>query len=208
MVDQQAFVGVAGIIGVGKTHLTKKLAAAMGAQAYMEPVAENPYLADFYLDKPKYGFTMQIYLLNERFRQHQEVVWTRRPAVQDRTIYEDTIFAEMLRDAGYMTSRDYDTYINLFINMTHFLQRPTVILYLDTSPEHSMKNIKERARGCEVTMTLEYLRDLQRGYEAWYEKMSNRLTIVRVPWNDFGETQDIPAIVKRYIPDARWGQKF
>jgi deoxyadenosine kinase len=180
----------------------------LGATAYLEPVETNPYLDDFYQDPKGLGFTMQIFLLNERFRQHQEVVWSRRPAVQDRTIYEDTIFAEMLRDGGYMTPRDYDTYINLFLNMTHFLQRPTAILYLDVTPEQAMDNIRDRARGCEVTITLDYLKALRDGYEKWFEKMKNRLTIVRIPWADFGASINVTDIVRAHTPDARWGQKF
>jgi deoxyadenosine kinase len=128
--------------------------------------------------------------------------------VQDRTIYEDTIFAEMLKDAHYMSQRDYNTYINLFLNMTHFLQRPTVILYLDTSPEQALHNVRSRARGCEVDLSLDYLKALRDGYEAWFEKMKNRLTIVRVPWDNFGEGIDLTAIVKAHAPDARWGQKY
>jgi deoxyadenosine kinase len=204
----EVFCGIAGIIGAGKTTLTLDLARALDAEAYLEPVVENPYLADFYKEKDRYGFTMQIYLLNERFRQHQEVVWRRRRAIQDRTIYEDTIFAEMLREAGYMTARDYETYINLFTNMTHFLQRPTVILYLDTTPEHALENVTARARGCETGLPLDYLRDLRAGYEKWYERMKNRLTIVRVPWDDFGKSLDMASLVREYAPDARWGQKF
>lgn len=208
--NQQAFVGIAGIIGVGKTYLTKKLATTLDAEAFLEPVTENPYLADFYKDKLKYGFTMQIYLLNERFRQHQEVVWRRTPAIQDRTIYEDTIFAEMLCDAGYMTARDYKTYIDLFLNMTHFLQRPSVILYLDVAPGIAMENIKTRARGCEVTITMDYLCALQAGYEKWFTTMTKKhlLNIVRVPWHDFGETTNVTAIIQEHTPDTRWGQKF
>ncbi len=36
--------------------------------------------------------------------------------VQDRTIYEDSVFARMLRDSGHMDERDYNTYIELFKN--------------------------------------------------------------------------------------------
>ena len=70
------------------------------------------------LDIPKYGFAMQIYLLNKRFKQQQEIIWNGKGGVQDRTIYEDSIFAKMLRDAGLMEERDYETYVSLFQNMS------------------------------------------------------------------------------------------
>ena len=93
-------IGVSGIIGAGKSRFTKALAKLRGYDAYFEPVEENPYLAKFYEDKAKYGTIMQIYLLNERFNQHQQMIWSKNHAIQDRTIYEDVIFAKMLRESG------------------------------------------------------------------------------------------------------------
>ena len=49
------FIGIAGIIGAGKSTLTKNLAEHMGYDAYNEPVEDNPYLNDFYSDMKKWG---------------------------------------------------------------------------------------------------------------------------------------------------------
>lgn len=208
--NQQLFVGISGIIGAGKSTLTTDLARALGATAYMEPVKENPYLEGFYADMARFGFTMQVFLLNKRFQQHQEVVWGQRRAVQDRTIYEDTIFAQMLAEAGLMSRLDYQTYLDLFLNMTHFLERPTVILHLDVDPEVALANVQRRARGCETGLTLDYLKALHAGYEQWIETMGKRLSIVRVPWNTFGTTESVLEYVKPYMehPTDRWGSKF
>ena len=208
--NQQLFVGVSGIIGAGKSTLTTSLAQALNATAYMEPVKENPYLDDFYTDMARFGFTMQVFLLNKRFQQHQEVVWGQRRAVQDRTIYEDTIFAQMLMASGHMSKIDYNTYLDLFLNMTHFLERPTVILHLDVSPEVALANVQRRARGCETGLSLDYLKALHEGYEQWIETMGKRLTIVRVPWNTFGTTEEVLTYLQPHMghPTDRWGSKF
>lgn len=208
--NQQLFVGISGIIGAGKSTLTTSLAQALDATAYLEPVKENPYLEGFYRDMSRFGFTMQVFLLNKRFQQHQEVVWSLRRAVQDRTIYEDTIFAQMLVESGLMTKLDYDTYLDLFLNMTHFLERPTVILHLDVDPEVALENVQRRARGCETGLTLDYLKALHDGYERWIDTMKSRLTIVRVPWNTFGTTEEVLTYLKPHMvhPTSRWGSKF
>jgi deoxyadenosine kinase len=208
--NQQLFVGISGIIGAGKSTLTNSLAQALDATPYMEPVKENPYLEGFYADMGRFGFTMQVFLLNKRFQQHQEVVWGQRRAVQDRTIYEDTIFAQMLVESGYMTKLDYDTYLDLFLNMTHFLERPTVILHLDVDPEVALENVQRRARGCETGLSLDYLKALHDGYERWIDTMKHRLTIVRVPWNTFGTTEEVLTYLKPHMghPTDRWGSKF
>lgn len=73
-------------------------------------MADNEYLEDFYGDIKKYSFPMQVYLLNRRFQQQQQIVWQGHGGVQDRTIYEDSVFARMLRNSGLMDERDYQTY--------------------------------------------------------------------------------------------------
>ena len=114
----ELFIGIAGLIGAGKSTLAKSLGEYCGLPVYYEPVKDNEYLADFYRDTKQYAFSMQIYLLNRRFQQHQEIIWKGMGAVQDRTIYEDAIFAKTLVNLGLMEDRDYRTYLDLFKHMS------------------------------------------------------------------------------------------
>ena len=61
---QDLFIGIAGLIGAGKSTLATALGEHLGLPAYYEPVQDNEYLADFYRDTHKHAFAMQIYLLN------------------------------------------------------------------------------------------------------------------------------------------------
>ncbi len=72
---QELFIGICGLIGAGKTTLAESLAKEMGLPVYYEPVTDNIYLEDFYGDMKKYAFPLQIYLLNKRFKQQQQIVW-------------------------------------------------------------------------------------------------------------------------------------
>ena len=54
------FVAVAGNIGVGKSTLVDLLAVRLGWEPFFEPVAENPYLADFYANMDAWSFHSQI----------------------------------------------------------------------------------------------------------------------------------------------------
>ncbi len=164
------FIGISGLIGAGKTTLATALAKVLGLPVYYEPVIDNEYLEDYYRDMDKYAFPLQVYLLNRRFKQHQQIVWGGHGGVQDRLIYEDTVFAKMLCRQGHMDERDYRTYISLFSNMSSFMKKPNIIVHLDVSPEESLRRIHMRSRGCESGIKLEFLqvqREVVSGLRSW-----------------------------------------
>lgn len=200
-ITQDLFIGIAGIIGAGKSTLATALGQHMGLDVYYEPVADNEYLADFYRDTAKYSFAMQIYLLNRRFQQHQEVIWRGRPAIQDRTIYEDAVFAKMLSDAGLMDPRDYRTYVQLFKHMSNFMCKPNLIIYLDVDPETSLQRIAQRSRDVESGISLEYLRALHAEYESFVADVSRVIPLIRVSWNEYRDVEEMARVIKREYLD-------
>ena len=86
LMAEDNFIGISGLIGAGKTTLAKELGKVMNLPVYYEPIIENEYLEDFYKDMKRYSFSFQIYLLNCRFRQHQQVLWNGTGGIQDRTL--------------------------------------------------------------------------------------------------------------------------
>ena len=196
------FIGIAGMIGAGKSTLAAALGQHLGIDTYYEPVADNEYLADFYRDTARYSFAMQVYLLNRRFQQHQEIIWRGRSAVQDRTIYEDSIFAKMLAKTGLMDERDYRTYVELFRNMSNFMCKPSVIVYLDVSPEASAERIRMRSRDVESKIELGYLQALHEGYQEFVESISKVIPVIRVDYERFATAEEMAEVIKREYLDA------
>jgi deoxyadenosine kinase len=192
-------IGISGIIGVGKSTLTEKLGKELGFDIIKEPVETNEYLNSFYEDMAKYSFPMQIYLLNHRFKQHQQMVWTDKSSIQDRTIYEDVIFAKMLRESNLMSELDFKTYVDLFANMSNFLHRPDLIIYLDVDPKQALERVNQRSRGCESGLTLEYLQALKEGYEDWLNDIEGRIPVIRLDWNEFLDTKDVADMIKEKL---------
>ena len=193
------FIGISGIIGVGKSTLTTNLAEQLDFLPFYEPIDDNEYLPLFYEDMEKYGFSFQVYLLNKRFKQHQQAVWCNKGVIQDRTIYEDVIFAKMLNEAKLISDLDFTTYKDLFLNMSNFLHRPNFIIYLDTEPEVALKRIQSRDRGCESKMTLEYLQSLKAGYEDWLKDVEKRIPVIRLDWNEFRSTEFVIEKIKEHL---------
>jgi deoxyadenosine/deoxycytidine kinase len=162
------FLAVAGNIGVGKSTLVEKLCEKLGWEPYFEPVAENPYLVDFYKDMTSWAFQSQVYFLTHRMRSHFELLQNPTSVVQDRSVYEDAeIFARNLYLQGNMTETDYTTYrelYNLFITM---LPAPDLVLYLSAPVETLQARIHMRGRDFESTISAEYLAQLNKLYEDW-----------------------------------------
>jgi deoxyadenosine kinase len=198
------FIGIAGMIGAGKSTLATALGRHLDLPVYFEPVADNEYLADFYRDTRRYSFQTQVYLLNRRFQQHQEIIWRGGGGVQDRTIYEDAVFARMLVDIGLMEERDYRTYLSLFRHMSNFMCRPSVIVYLDVTPERSLERVRSRNRDVESGITLEYLTALHREYERFITDIARTVPVIRVDWDRFRDVEEMAAALEREYLDANF----
>jgi len=203
----EGYIGIAGTIGVGKSTLTNDLARALNFEPILEEVDGNPYLERFYGDMKGYGTMMQVWLLNHRFRQHREFV-TRislgriRGVVQDRTIWEDTIFARMLNahPDKIISDLDYNTYLDLFDNMVlRELVFPQLLIYLDCSAETATKRILSRGRVMEQTIDIDYLRALQVNYEQFIGEMEQAgVRILRLNWETFPPISEVVRMVHEY----------
>ena len=167
-------------------------------------------MADFYADTAKYAFQTQIYLLNRRFQQHQEIIWRGGGGVQDRTIYEDAVFAKTLVDQDLMDERDYRTYLQLFKHMSNFMCRPNVIVFLDLSPESSMERINQRNRGVESGISMDYLRSLHKEYETFITNISRTIPVIKVSWEKYRNVEEMAAVIEKeylqgsFLREVEW----
>lgn len=185
------FIGVAGNIGVGKTTFSQIIADHYDWDAYFESVVDNPYLSDFYDDMKRWSFNLQIYFLQHRFKTHMDMANSSRGVIQDRTIYEDVeIFARNLSEMRLMTKRDWSTYRNLFANMTSFLPKPDLIVYLRASIDTLIIRIKKRSRDFEKDIDPEYLYRLNILYEQWMKRIDD-VPVLVVNSDNFNIFQDV-----------------
>ena len=184
------FIGIAGNIGVGKTTFTSFLAKEFQLEDIYESVTDNPYLSDFYSDMNRWSFNLQIYFLHHRFSSIIDISKSENGFVQDRTIYEDVeIFSRNLHDMGYMDDRDWQTYSDLFKNMTKFLKSPDLIIYLKADLDTILERINKRSRDYEATIDPEYLKRLNLMYDEWIEGIKWTRVLV-VDTNSFNIFED------------------
>jgi deoxyadenosine/deoxycytidine kinase len=191
-------IAVAGNIGAGKTTLTGLLSKHYGWETHYEDVDQNPYLNDFYEDMQRWSFNLQVYYLNSRYSQIQEIQASDKAIIQDRTIYEDAfIFAPNLHSMGLMTTRDFENYFSLFSLIEGFVSAPDLLIYLRASVPTLVNQIQQRGRQYEESIRLDYLKRLNERYEAWistYDK--GKLLIIDIDNNRFPENaEDLGKII-------------
>ena len=179
---------ISGNIGVGKTTLAEKLAKKYNWKILLEEVDNNPYLDDFYKSMKNWSFHLQIFFLNSRFKQIQNISKTNDTIIQDRSIYEDyEVFTKNLFDSGILLKREFENYKRLYDTILEYVKVPDLLIYIrNKNINNIINNIKKRNRNFEKKINTEYLKNLNNYYENWIKHYSNKnLLIIDVTNKDF-----------------------
>lgn len=190
------YVAVAGTIGAGKTSLVAWLVKRYGLEPFYEPNEANPYLEDFYRDMKRYAFHSQAFFLAHKLELHQSLEKRGRPAVIDRTIYEDAeIFAKNLFVTKMMDKRDYEVYQRLYDGLRRALKPPDVLVALTCSLGATKKRIARRGRAMENEIPDDYLRRLHRLYGRWFDSY-DLSPIVRIDTTKLDYVEDLVDLIE------------
>ncbi len=192
------YIVLAGNIGAGKSTLVSLLADKLDFMPYFEPVAENPFLKDFYGDMKRWAFHSQIFFLTSRAKGHRELVSDPRSVVQDRSLYEDAeVFAKNLFLQGALSDQEWATYRELYRTLAAILPPPDLVIYIRASVKTLKSRIAKRGRDFEAKIPDSYLQGLNTLYEEWIQSFT-LAPVLSVPGDrlDFVEdSHDLEAIV-------------
>jgi len=193
-------IAIAGNIGSGKTTLTQMLASHYGWTPKYESVSHNPYLDDYYKDIPRWSFNLEVCFLKQRFRDLLDIATSDTDVIQDRSIYEGVyVFTANNKAMGNLSDRDFDTYMELFEQMTAALKLPELMIYLRSSVPHLIANIQKRGREYERNMHIDYLTNLNNRYEDFiFNKYKGKVMTIETDNIDFkNNPRDFGEIVDR-----------
>ncbi|MBU1700754.1 MAG: deoxynucleoside kinase [Candidatus Eisenbacteria bacterium] len=183
------YVTIEGVIGVGKTSLTKALSQFWGGQQIKEEVEENPFLSDFYKDPRRYAFQTQLFFLLSRYRQLKGFV--QRDIFQplivcDYLFQKDKIFASINLDDHEMAL--YDQVLPL---LEREIPQPDRVVYLQASLPSLLQRIEKRGRPFEKDISPEYLETLMEAYNHFFIHYTDApLLIVNTDHVDFTQSSE------------------
>lgn len=196
------FMTVEGNIGVGKTSLSRKIAAQFGAKLVQERFEDNVFLPKFYQDRERFGFPLELSFLVERYRQAKEdfVQELFHPfIVSDFSLGKSLIFAR-----NNLTDEEYDLYSRLYHIILSVIPRPDLYVYLHADVPHLLGNIRKRGRSYEENMDPDYLESIEKGYFEYVRLLpESRFLLLDVRGMDFvGNPEDYRRILARIIEAA------
>ena len=200
-------IGIAGNIGSGKTTLTGMLAEHYGWTPKYEAVSYNPYLEDYYKDIARWSFNLEVYFLEQRFRDVLEITKTDGVIIQDRTIFEGVyIFVANNYAMGNLSERDFKTYMDLFELMMSLVKAPDLMIYLKSSIPHRVAQIQKRGRDYEQSIGIDYLKGLNDRYDKFiYEDYKGKVLVIDADNLDFKNRPEDFALITDRIDAELYG---
>ncbi|HXG87096.1 MAG TPA: deoxynucleoside kinase [Vicinamibacterales bacterium] len=162
------YIAVEGPIGVGKTRLAERLATRIEGTTVLED-ADNPFLADFYNERPGSALQVQLFYLLNRHRQLM--------GMQQADLFQHTIVCDYLFDRdkifAYLNLDDNELFIyqRLYELLSRDIPPPDLVVYLQAPSEVLLKRVTDQPVDPERPIPKpddEYLRELNEAYQHFF----------------------------------------
>lgn len=167
------YLVIEGNIGTGKTTFCKMLNKEYSSNLILEEFDDNPFLPYFYEDPERFGFTVELFFMTERYKQLEKMLMNQglfhKMTIADYAFVKTLLFARQnLKDGEYRLFKQmYDTL------STNFPQ-PSILVYFHRSVDILLSNIAKRGRSYETNISGDYLLKIQNSY---FDYLRNILSI-------------------------------
>jgi len=202
------YIVIEGPLGVGKSALADRLGARLDATVVLDD-ADNPFLADFYADRPGAAFQAQLFYTLARHRQQM-------------SLRQSDLFSQ-LTICDYLFDRDkIYAYLNLDDNELFIYQRlydllapdlspPDLVIYLQAPTDVLRRRLRDRPRGDGDPPVPDdrYVRELNEAYNHFFFHYSGSpLLVVETSQFDLTWGDDAVADVERQIRVMGKGTRY
>ncbi len=190
------FIVIEGLIGAGKTSLSRKISEKFNSKLILEQFADNPFLPKFYKNPDKYSFPLELSFLAERYQQLKAELSTgdlfKSFLISDYYFPKSLIFAK-----STLADDEYNLFRKLFDIIHSSLPKPDLYVYLHLNTQNALNNIKKRGRSYEQAIEADYLSTLSKNYFEYFKQEKNiRFLIIDTNGIDFvSNYSDFEAVI-------------
>ena len=165
---QFRYIAVEGPIGAGKTALAERLGTRLDATLVLEET-DNPFLADFYADRPGAALQAQLFYLLNRHRQQtslRQADLFSQITISDYLFDKDKIFA-------YLNLDDNELFIyqRLYDLLARDVPPPDLVIYLQAPTDVLLRRLRsrpQRSRAAAFEPDPGYLKELNEAYHHFF----------------------------------------
>ncbi len=202
------YIAIEGPVGVGKSSLADRLGARLDATVVLDET-DNPFLADFYNDRPGAAFQVQLFFTLSRHRQQT-------------TLRQSDLFSQLTL-CDYLFERDkIYAYLNLDDNELFIYQRlyellaadvraPDLVIYLQAPTDVLRRRLRERGKAHpELPVPTDaYVRELNEAYNHFFFHYSaTPLLVVETSQFDASPSDDVVADLERQLRTMGRGTRY
>ncbi|TLS69144.1 deoxynucleoside kinase [Mariprofundus erugo] len=193
----QCHIAIEGAIGVGKSTLARRLADRLGSAPLFEQIDDNPFIELFYQDPSRHALSVQLSFLFSRLKQWQ--------ALQQQDLFLQGMISDYLfaKDHIFATVTLSDEELALYEQVARLvstdIQRPDLVIYLQSKPEIIMDRIRRRNRPMERGLRMDYLEKIITAYDQYFfHYQETPLLIVQTDRMNFADHEGaVDALITR-----------
>ncbi len=161
------YIAIEGPTGVGKSLLADRLGSRLDATVVLDET-DNPFLADFYMERPGAGFQTQLFYTLSRHRQQS--------ALRQSDLFSQLTICDYLFDRdkiyAYLNLDDNELFIyqRLYELLAADMPSPDLVIYLQTPTDVLKRRLRERERANPELPSLgdDYVRELNEAYNHFF----------------------------------------
>jgi len=202
------YIAIEGPVGLGKSLLADRLGARLDATVVLDET-DNPFLADFYAERPGAGFQAQLFQTLSRHRQ--------QTALRQSDLFSQVTVCDYLFDRdkiyAYLNLDDNELFIyqRLYELLSQDVPVPDLAIYLQTPTDVLRKRLRDRERASPELPHLddEYLRELNEAYNHFFFHYSaTPLLVVETSQFDLSWGDDAVADLERQLRSMGKGTRY
>ncbi len=202
------YIAIEGPSGVGKSLLADRLGSRLDATVVLDET-ENPFLADFYAERPGAAFQAQLFFTLSRHRQ--------QTALRQSDLFSQLTICDYLFDRdkiyAYLNLDDNELFIyqRLYALLAADVPSPDLVIYLQTPTDVLKRRIREKERANPDLQRHEddYLRELNEAYNHFFfHYNATPLLVVETSQFDLSWGEDALADLERQLKTMGKGTRY